>query len=87
MIRVKRIFAVLLGTLCLTGCAASEPEGIYPDPTPLIIHTEESSDIGIVTVLDENGNCLYQYRGAVDIWMAGDGNTYINIQQNNQVLQ
>lgn len=87
MIRVKRIFAVLLGTLCLTGCATSESEEDHPDATPLIVNTEESSDIGVVTVLDENGNCLYQYRGAVDIWMAGDGNTYVNIQQNNQVLQ
>lgn len=87
MKKMKRIFVVFLGALYLTGCAASEPEGNYPDPTPLIINTEESSDIGVVTVLDEQGNCLYQYRGAVDIWLAGDGNTYINIQQNNQVLQ
>lgn len=87
MIRVKRIFAVLLGVLCLTGCATSESEEDHPDATPLIVNTEENSDIGVVTVLDEQGNCLYQYRGVVDIWLAGDGNTYINIQQNNQVLQ
>lgn len=61
-------------------------------PTPLIINTKdtppvEKNDIGVITVIDESQQVVFQYRGAYHSWEAADGNTYVVLELHNDVLQ
>lgn len=76
---------VCLLACSLTGCTEETKDTFKPEP--LTIYTPEESDTAVITVTDQDGVCLYQYEGSVDIRRAAEGKTYITVVQNNQVTK
>lgn len=76
---------VCLLAYSLTGCTEETKDTFEPEP--LTIYTPEEADTAVITVTDQDGVCLYQYEGSVDIRRADDGKTYITVAQNNQVTK
>lgn len=76
---------VCLLACSLTGC--TEETEVTFEPEPLIIYTPEDADTAVITVTDQDGNCLCQYEGSMDIRRAADGKAYITVVQNNQVTK
>lgn len=82
---MHKIFTGLLA-MALIVCAAvigwsvAEPstEQTTPDPEPLVINT---TDDVLLTVIDEQGQEVFQYAGEVEDWTV-EGERYMNIYIN-----
>lgn len=83
---LKEWALLFLVVLSLTSCSKSTEVTDF-EPEPLTIYTPEDADTAIITVTDQNGVCLYQYEGAMDIRRVADGKAYITVVQNNQVTK
>ena len=83
---LKKWALLFLVVLSLTACSKTTKTTDF-EPEPLTIYTPEETDIAVITVTDQNGVCLYQYEGSVDIRRATDGKAYITVIQNNQVTK
>lgn len=84
--KLKECALLFLIVLSLTGCSKSTDAGDF-EPEPLTIYTPEEADTAVITVTDQNGVCLYQYEGSVDIRRAADGKAYITVVQSNKVTK
>lgn len=83
---LKEWVLLFLVVLSLTSCSKSTEVTDF-EPEPLTIYTPEDADTAIITVADQNGVCLYQYEGSMDIRRVADGKAYITVVQNNQVTK
>lgn len=83
---LKEWALLFLVVLSLTSCSKSTEVTDF-EPEPLTIYTPEEADTAIITVTDQNGVCLYQYEGSMDIRTAAEGKAYITVIQNNQVTK
>ena len=83
---LKEWALLFLVVLSLTACSKLTKTTDF-EPEPLTIYTPEESDTAVITVTDQDGVCLYQYEGSVDIRRATDGKAYITVKQNNQVTK
>ena len=83
---LKEWALLFLVVLSLTSCSKSTKTTDF-EPEPLTIYTLEDTDAAIITVTDQNGVCLYQYEGSVDIRRAADGKAYITVVQSNKVTK
>lgn len=83
---LKEWALLFLVVLSLTSCSKSTEVTDF-EPEPLTIYTPEDADTAIITVTDQNGVCLYQYEGSMDIRRAADRKAYITVVQNNQVTK
>lgn len=87
------ILILVTGSWFLLGNQANRTtEENIKAPTPLVINTKdtlpvEKNDIGVITVIDENQQMVFQYRGAFHSWEAADRNTYVVLELHNDVLQ
>lgn len=83
---LKEWALLFLVVLSLTSCSKTTEVTDF-EPEPLTIYTPEDADTAVITVTDQNGVCLYQYEGSMDIHRAADGKAYITVVQNNQVTE
>lgn len=83
---LKEWALLFLVVLSLTSCSKSTEVTDF-EPEPLTIYTPEDADTAVITVTDQDGICLCQYEGSMDIRRAADGKAYITVVQNNQVTE
>lgn len=99
----KQIFAVILiivlfiwfgfGLLgYLPKSPSAQSETVTKEPTPLVINTKEKTpveknEVGVITVIDDRQQMIFQYRGVYHSWEAVDGNAYVVLELRDDVLQ
>lgn len=80
---IHKIFAGLLAMIVIMcaaviGWTVAEPEQTKAEPEPLVINT---TDDVLLTVIDEQGQEVFQYAGEVKDWTV-EGERYMNIYIN-----
>lgn len=54
---------------------------------PLTISTVYQKNNGLLTVIRDNGDTVFQYEGDFDVWLGADGKTYAMIYLDEEVTK
>lgn len=81
---MHKIFAWLLAMIvvmctAIIGKTAIEQinnEAERKEAEPLTVNTVYQKNNGLLTVIRDNGETVFQYEGKVDLWKGADGKTY-----------
>ena len=92
---MHKIFAWLLAMIvvmctAVIGKTALEKinnEADVKEAEPLTVNTVYQKNNGLITVIRDNGDTVFQYEGDLDIWKGADGKAYGIIYLHEEVLQ
>lgn len=93
---MHKIFAGLLAAVAVMCAAALGKVALEQEQTetesdteaePLVINTVEQKNDGLLTVIRDNGETVFQYEGTFDVWIGADGKTYAMLYLEEEVLQ
>ena len=84
---MHRVFAWLLAMIvvmctAIIGKTAIEQinnEAERKEAEPLTVNTVYQKNNGLITVIRDNGDTVFQYEGDFDVWLGADGKTYAMI--------
>ena len=84
MIRKVACTAAAVIVVALIAWAAADriAPGLTPEPErrvevkDLVINTPEDGDAILMTVIDDDGEVVYQYDGELELWKGADGKCY-----------
>lgn len=54
---------------------------------PLTVNTVYQKNNGLLTVIRDNGDTVFQYEGDFDVWLGADGKTYAMIYLDEEVTK
>ena len=89
---IRKIFAGLLAAVivmcaAIAGKAILEKGSEKAEAEPLVINTVEQRNDGLLTVIRDSGETVFQYEGTFDVWLGADGKTYAVIYLDEGVQQ
>ena len=89
---IHKIFAGLLAAVivmcaAIAGKAILEKGSEKAEAEPLVINTVEQRNDGLLTVIRDSGETVFQYEGNVELWKGADGKAYGIIYLDEEVLQ
>lgn len=89
---IHKIFAGLLAAVivmcaAIAGKAILEKGSEKAEAEPLVINTVEQRNDGLLTVIRDSGETVFQYEGTFDVWLGADGKTYAVIYLDEGVQQ
>lgn len=79
--------AVIVMCAAIAGKAILEKRSEKAEAEPLVINTVEQKNDGLLTVIRDSGETVFQYEGTFDVWIGADGKTYAMLYLEEEVLQ
>lgn len=84
---MRKIFAWILAMIVVmctavigkTAIESMDSRTDRKEAEPLTVNTVYQKNNGLLTVIRDNGDTVFQYEGDFDVWLGADGKTYAMI--------
>lgn len=81
---IRKVVCTAAAVIIIAVIAWAAADSIAPDPEPerrvevkdLVINTPKDGDAILMTVIDDDGEMVYQYDGDLELWKGADGKCY-----------
>lgn len=81
---IRKVACTAAAVIIVAVMTWAAADSIAPDPDPerrvevrdLVINTPEDGDAILMTVMDDDGEVVYQYDGELELWKGVDGKCY-----------
>ena len=83
---IRKVVCTAAAVIIIAVIAWAAADSIAPDPEPeperrvevrdLVINTPETGDAILMTVMDDDGEVVYQYDGELELWKGVDRKCY-----------
>lgn len=83
---IRKVACTAVAVIIVAVITWAAADRIAPGPTPepdrrvevkdLVINTPETGDSILMTVMDDDGEMVYQYDGELELWKGVDGKCY-----------
>lgn len=92
---MRKIFSWILAMIIVmctavigkTAIESMDSRADRKEAEPLTVSTVYQKNNGLITVIRDNGDMVFQYEGDFDIWLGADGKTYAMIYLDEQVTK
>lgn len=92
---MRKIFSWILAMIIVmctavigkTAIESMDSRADRKEAEPLTVNTVYQKNNGLLTVIRDNGDTVFQYEGDFDIWLGADGKTYAMIYLDEEVTK